>query len=92
MAQERPDYLLSDYNIYTYDIFLVETSGAAGVAAYDAGLKVHAGYGQVEAELADGLKVTGGVRFESGKMSVEPIDLFGTGAESINRTRINKEY
>jgi len=92
VAQERPDYLLSDYNIYTYDIFLVETSGAAGVAAYDAGLKVHAGYGQVEAELADGLKVTGGVRFESAKMSVEPVDLFGTGADTINRTRINKDY
>ena len=46
MAQQRPDYLLSDYNIYTYDIVLVETSGTAGAAAYDAELEVNAVYAQ----------------------------------------------
>lgn len=92
VSQERPDYLLSDYNIYTYDIFLNETSGAAGVAAYDAALRVHAGYGQVEAEILDGVQLTAGVRYESGKMRVDPVDLFGTGGSFLQSTRIDRNY
>src|SRR3546814_624709 len=33
VTQQRPDYLLSDFNIYTYNIQLTETSGQAGAAA-----------------------------------------------------------
>lgn len=91
VAQQRPDYLLSDYNVYTYGVHLVESSGAQGAAAYEAGLKVHAGYGQVEAELADGLRITAGVRYEDGKMFVTPLDLFGGGA-FLHPSRIENSY
>jgi TonB-dependent receptor len=73
VSQERPDYLLSDYNIYTYNIQLRDVSGAEGAAAYTADLKVHAGYGQAEAELTDGVRATLGVRYEDAVQTVQTI-------------------
>ncbi|MDX3908853.1 MAG: TonB-dependent receptor [Sphingobium sp.] len=70
VAQERPDYLVSDYNIYTYGIGLRDDSGAQGAAVYNADLEIHAGYGQAEIEIADGLRFTGGVRYEDATQSV----------------------
>ena len=91
VAQERPDYLLSDYNIYTYNIQLTETSGQSGAAAYNAGLEVHAGYGQVEAEPTPLVRVAAGVRFEDAQQQVTPVSLF-SGATSVPATRINNSY
>jgi outer membrane receptor protein involved in Fe transport len=73
VAQERPDYLLSDFNIYTFGIGLEDISGAEGSAAYDADLTVHAGYAQVEAQLTDQLRAQVGVRFEDADQSVVTI-------------------
>lgn len=66
----RPDSLVSDYNIYAYSIRLVDVSGAQGAAAYDADLEVKAGYGQAEIELFDGMRLTGGARYETADQSV----------------------
>ncbi len=73
IAQERPDFLLSDFNIFTYGIELRDVSGAEGTAAYQADLRIHAGYGQVEAELIDGVRATLGVRYEDAVQTVLPI-------------------
>jgi TonB-dependent receptor len=73
VAQERPDYLVSDFNIYTYDIQLRDSSSAEGAAAYDAGLEVDAGYGQAEIEPVDGLKLNLGVRYEAADQFVSPV-------------------
>lgn len=90
ISQQRPDVLISDFNIFAYDILLRETSGATGVAAYEAGLKVHAGYGQVEAELADGLRLTAGVRYEKAEQFVQAIALFD--GQSTQRTNLDNDY
>jgi len=92
VAQQRPDYLLSDFNIYTYNIVLTEVSGTAGAAAYDAGLRVHAGYVQAEIRPIEALRLQAGVRYERGRQSVTPIDLFGIGGESIIPTAIGEDY
>src|SRR3546814_20284237 len=84
-------YLLSDFNIYTYNIQLTETSGQAGAAAYEAGLDIHAGYGQVEAEVADGVTFIAGVRYETAKQHVTPVDLFGIGTGGVTSTRLNNK-
>lgn len=73
VAQERPDYLLSDFNIYNYNILLRDVSGASGAAAYTAELTVHGGYAQVEAELTDALRATVGVRYEDADETVLPV-------------------
>ncbi|AUW58704.1 TonB-dependent receptor [Sphingobium sp. SCG-1] len=70
VAQERPDYLISDYNIYNYGIGLRDDSGAQGAALYTADLEINAGYGQAEIEIVDGLRLTGGVRYEDATQSV----------------------
>ena len=92
VSQERPDFLLSDFNVYTYNIVLTEVSGTAGAAAYDADLEVHAVYGQAQIEPIDGVQIAVGARYEDGRQSVTPIDLFGLGGESIIPTEIEETY
>lgn len=92
VSQQRPDFLLSPLNIGLFDIFLVETSGGLGVAAYDAGLAIHAAYGQVEAELFDGFRLTAGVRFETATQFVTPVDLFGGSGSQALSTRLKNDY
>ncbi|ATE63542.1 TonB-dependent receptor domain-containing protein [Rhizorhabdus dicambivorans] len=72
VAQERPDFLVSDYNIYTYNIQLRDVSGAEGSRAYSAGLEIKAAYGQAEIELAQGLRLQGGLRYEDAEQFVTP--------------------
>ncbi|MFN7175760.1 MAG: TonB-dependent receptor plug domain-containing protein [Thermaurantiacus sp.] len=90
VAQTRPDFLLSQFNIQAYGIILQEVSGQQGAALYDAGLRIHAGYGQLEAEIADGLRIAGGVRFEDGRQFVQPIALFGL--PPLPETQISEQY
>jgi len=85
VVQERPDYLVSDFNIYTYGISLEDISGAQGSAFYSADLEVNAGYGQAEIELMDGLRITGGVRYEDATQAVI------TGDDQGN-TRLSNAY
>ncbi|MGQ2932883.1 MAG: TonB-dependent receptor domain-containing protein [Sphingopyxis sp.] len=92
VTQLRPDYLLSDASIQLYDITLVETSAQDGTAAFDAGLTTHAGYAQLQAEIVSGMNVNVGVRYEDGKQTVVPIDLFGTGGSAIAATNIKNDY
>lgn len=92
VQQLRPDYLLSDASIQLYDIVLVETSSQDGTAAFDANLTTHAGYAQVQAELAPGININAGVRYEDGKQTVSPIDLFNTGGTAIVSTNLNNSY
>ena len=70
VGQLRPDYLVSDYTILTNGITLDNQSASQAAAEYDAGLKVKAGYAMAEAELADGLRVSGGVRYEDGEQFI----------------------
>ena len=92
VIQLRPDYLLSDATIQLYDIALVETSAQDGTAAFDAKLRTHAGYAQVQAELMAGVNINAGVRYEEAKQTVVPIDLFGTGGGAIVATNLDNDY
>ena len=92
VRQLRPDYLLSDYTIQTYDIVLLETSGQAGAAAFEAKLRTHAGYGQLKAEVIPSVKVDLGVRYETAKQTVVPIDLFNSGSNLIVSTNLKNDY
>lgn len=79
----RPDYLLSLDSIAINQIQL-QFSTPLGAYAYDAKLRIHAGYGQAEAELLDGVRATIGVRYETADERVTPI---GTAT-----TRLNNDY
>jgi outer membrane receptor protein involved in Fe transport len=75
-AQLRPDFLLSDFNVQVNGITLLNESSAQGAAAYDASLRVHAGYAQVEGEITSGLRAQVGVRYETAKQRVQPLGSF----------------
>jgi TonB-dependent receptor len=92
VSQQRPDFLLSPFNIQAFDIYVQDVAAAAGVAAYEAALRVHAGYAQVEAELFDGFRLTAGVRYETAKQSVTPVDLFNTGTTDLFATQLDNDY
>jgi TonB-dependent receptor len=79
VTEQRPDFLLSDFNVQTYNVLLVETSGLAGNARYQGDLRVAAGYVQATGEIVDGLRLQAGVRYEDGKQSVTLVDLFSQG-------------
>ncbi|WP_267397252.1 MULTISPECIES: TonB-dependent receptor [unclassified Sphingomonas] len=88
----RPDYLLSpdvlgnacpgQLNPCTIQL---QFNTPQGAYAYDAGLTVHAGYVQAEAEALDGLRAVIGVRYETAKEDVTPIGDFTS-------TRLNNDY
>ncbi len=87
VAQERPDYLLSDFNIYNFNIQLRDISGAEGAAAYEAGLRIHAGYAQAEIELpGPALRAQFGVRYE------DAVETVLTSAAGDPGTRIANDY
>lgn len=90
VAQQRIDYLLSDYNAYAFNVLLRETTGGLGSASYDAALTVHAGYGMLEAEPFDGLTINLGVRYEDAVQTVTPNSLFG--APALASTRLANDY
>lgn len=87
-AQERPDFLLSDFNVDRFNIQLRDVSGTEGASAYEANLRIHAGYGQLEAESdALGLRGTIGVRYEDAMQTVRP-----TGGLDVAGTRLTNDY
>ncbi len=90
VTQERPDFLLSDFNVYSYGIILNTVSTTAPV--YNAGLTIHAGYGQFEIEPFDGVQFTAGVRYETAKEFINPIDVFGVNVDQTIRTELNNDY
>ena len=60
--------------------------------AFDAGLLIHAGYGQVDYEPIDSLSLNLGVRYEDAEQTVDPVALFSTPVNVAASTRIANEY
>ncbi|MGY0561421.1 TonB-dependent receptor domain-containing protein [Luteimonas sp. A277] len=73
---QRPDYLFSDYNLSNDLLRLREVTGNSGDAAYDATLKVKAGYLQTEAEINPFVRATVGVRYEDATQAVHTYNIF----------------
>lgn len=89
-VKSRVDYLFSDYNIGPY-LQIEEVTGSNGAAAYEADLRVHAAYAQLQAELIPTVNFTAGVRYEDGRQSVTPRDLFG-GTTGFLPSTIEEAY
>src|SRR3546814_6759072 len=92
VSQERPDYLLSDYNIQTYGIYLREATGVSGAGAFEAGLRIHAGYARINAELFSGLTLDLGVRYGDARQFVTPLGLDGRPTEAYATTKLDNDY
>jgi outer membrane receptor protein involved in Fe transport len=87
VAQERPDFLLSDFNIYNFNIQLRDISGAEGAASYEAGLRIHAGYAQAEVEVP-----SAAIRAQFGARYEDAVETVVTTAAGATPTRIANDY
>lgn len=82
----RPDLLLSPdvlnnptpLNPADNGTIQLRFNSPVGAPIYDASLRIHAGYVQAEAEAADGLRATIGVRYENAIERVVPLGTAGT--------------
>ncbi len=86
----RPDLLLQPSVIDYYRISLIDTNEANPV--FDAGLRTHAGYAQIQAELTSTLSLNAGVRYETAKQTVTPVQVFTVPTASLAGTSLDKNY
>src|SRR5690606_40988034 len=89
VAMLRPDFLLSSAVIDHYDIGLIETTETD--PAFTAQLRTESAYAQMQAEIADGIELSAGARFERGKQDVRPLQVFDTLTNSGAATRLRSE-
>jgi TonB-dependent receptor len=89
---QRPDFLLSDYNISQGYLTLRETTGGTGAAAYDGSLETRAVYVEADSQLTGTVRATVGVRYEDATQEVQPIDLFGNGQPLPTAAPLENDY
>ncbi len=86
----RPDFLLQPDVIDFYNIALIDTNEANPV--FDARLLNNAGYGQIQAFITPAISLNIGVRYETAKQTVVPVQVFTTPTASLASTSLNQSY
>lgn len=86
----RPDLLLAPNIVDYFNITLIETN--EGNPAFLATLKNHAGYGKVNWQITPGISIDAGVRYETAKLGVSPIQVFNTPGASTASTLLDNDY
>lgn len=90
VAMLRPDLLLGSANIDYFNINLIETN--EGNPAFNARLLNHAGYGRLNWQITPQLSIDAGVRYETAKEIVTPIQVFTVPGASATATNLNNHY
>ena len=90
VALFRPDFLLQPDVINFYNIALIDTNEANPV--FDARLLNNAGYGQIQAFITPEISLNIGVRYETAKQTVNPVQVFNTPTASLASTSLNRNY
>jgi outer membrane receptor protein involved in Fe transport len=86
----RPDLLLGNAVIDYYDIGLIDAN--EGNPKFLARLRNHAAYGQATVQLTPDVSLNAGVRYETAKQSVSPVQVFINPIASQASTRLNRDY
>ncbi len=86
----RPDFLLQPDVIDFYNIALIDTNEANPV--FDAQLLNNAAYGQIQAFITPEISLNIGVRYETAKQTVVPVQVFTTPTASLASTSLNQSY
>ena len=86
----RPDLLLAPGIVDYFNIGLIETN--EGNPAFRATLKNHAGYGKLNWQITPELSIDAGVRYETAKLAVAPLQVFSTPGASTASTQLNNNY
>ncbi len=86
----RPDLLLAPNLVDYFNISLIETN--EGNPAFRATLKNHAGYGKLNWQITPELALDAGVRYETAKLAVSPVQVFNTPGASTATTQLDNHY
>ena len=86
----RPDLLLQPSVINNFGITMVESN--EGSPAFLATLETHAGYAKLNGRIAEALKFDVGVRYETAKEEVAPIQVFTVPGASTAATNLDNDY
>ncbi len=90
VAMFRPDYLLGSAVVDYFGIGLVESTETD--PAFTASLETQAAYAQLQAEIADGLELSVGARYEQGEQTVAPLKVFNVASTSEAGTNLDNDY
>lgn len=90
VALLRPDLLLSPNVVKAFNISLIDTNEANPV--FDARLTTNAAYGLIQADITDALAINAGLRFETAKQTVTPVQVFRVPTASLAGTQLNRNY
>lgn len=85
----RPDVLLSPGVIDFFNIDLIDANEANPI--FLSKLRTHAGYIQGQVKLGD-FEIVGGVRYETAKQTVTPVQAFDTPLGSTASTNLKNDY
>jgi len=86
----RPDLLLQPSVVDFYGIGLIEED--ENTPAFLAGLETYAGYAKLNLEFVPGLSLDAGVRFETARQEVTPIQVFNEPSGSTAGTLLKNDY
>jgi TonB-dependent receptor len=86
----RPDYLLQPSVINFYGITLIDQNEANPV--FRATLRNHAVYGQLQIDVTPEISLNAGVRYETAKQAVTPLQVFTVPTASLAGTRLSRKY
>jgi outer membrane receptor protein involved in Fe transport len=86
----RPDLLMGPNVVETFGITMIETD--EGNPAFVADLMNWAGYGKLTGSLTDALSFDVGVRYETAKQDVAPIQVFADPGASDATTNLDNSY
>ncbi len=90
VALLRPDFLLQPSVINAFGIGLIDTNEANPV--FRATLRNHAAYGQVQAQITPAISLNAGVRYETAKQRVTPVQVFTNPTASLAETNLSRDY
>ncbi len=90
VALLRPDLLLAPAVIRAFGINLIDTNENNPV--FRSILTNHAGYGQVDWQIAPAFSLNAGVRYESAVQTVTPVQVFSVPTASLAGTDLRRNY
>lgn len=91
----RPDLLLGSTVVTAFpgkDFFVRLEDNLGGNPTFDAKLRIHGAYGQVQAQISPKLSATLGVRYETAKQTVAPVTVYTTATILPPATNLNRNY
>ena len=91
LLDNRVDYIFADQNFHPNRLYVIENTGTSSPAGYIGQLETDAAYITFDAMLSDQIRLSAGIRNESGEQMINTYDLF-SGVDSSIEKVIDEDY